>query len=325
MFVFHHRHAANVYASGGIERAHLLRGDAAKLRELLSRPDARVVPVWRSRNLVVEDGKTPLPGFLTVEQFQQLFAEIALDPEGSAILLGFAEDKPYFAIDLSLLAEPEIQARIAGLQAGGPVDAKLARFADLRDVGPLIGHQPGAILAYARGLTFWHARHRFCGVCGAPTRATEAGHVRCCTNEACKAQHFPRTDPAVIMLVTDGDRVLLGRQKIWPPGQHSVLAGFVEPGESLEDAVAREVEEEVGLKVRDIRYQSSQPWPFPASIMLGFTCVADSVEPKVNTDELESARWFTREEIRNCPENDTFRLPRRVSISRRLIEDWKAG
>jgi NAD+ diphosphatase len=320
MFVFHHRHAANVYASGGIERAHLLRSDAEALRQLLARPDARVVPVWRSRNLVVEDGKTPLPGFLTVEQFQQLFAEVALDPEGSAILLGFAEDKPYFAIDLSLLAEPEIQARIAGLQAGGP-----PRFADLRDVGPLIGHQPGAILAYARGLTFWHERHKFCGVCGSPTQATEAGHVRRCTNEACKAQHFPRTDPAVIMLVTDGDRVLLGRQKIWPPGQHSILAGFVEPGESLEDAVAREVEEEVGLKVRDIRYQSSQPWPFPASIMLGFTCVADSVEPKVNTDELESARWFTREEIRNCPENDTFRLPRRVSISRRLIEDWKAG
>lgn len=324
MFVFHHRHAANVYASGGIERAHLLRSDIAKLRELLSHPDARVVPVWRSRNLVVEDGQAPQPGFLTVEQFQQLFAEIALDPEGSAILLGFAEDKPYFAIDLSLLAEPEIQARIAGLQGGGPVDAKLPRFADLRDVGPLIGHQPGAILAYARGLTFWHERHKFCGVCGSPTLAVEGGHVRRCSNEACKAQHFPRTDPAVIMLVTDGDRVLLGRQKIWPPGQHSILAGFVEPGESLEDAVAREVEEEVGLKVRDIRYQSSQPWPFPASIMLGFTCVADSVEPRVNTDELESARWFTREEIRNCPENDTFRLPRRVSISRRLIEDWKA-
>lgn len=320
MFVFHHRHAANVYASGGIERAHLIRSDSAKLRELLSRPDARVVPVWRSRNLVVEDGKTPQPGFLTVEQFQQLFAEIALDPEGSAILLGFAEDKPYFAIDLSLLAEPEIQARIAGLQTSGP-----PRFADLRDVGPLIGHQPGAILAYARGLTFWHERHKFCGVCGSPTQATEAGHVRRCTNEACKAQHFPRTDPAVIMLVTDGDRVLLGRQKVWPPGQHSILAGFVEPGESLEDAVAREVEEEVGLKVRDIRYQSSQPWPFPASIMLGFTCVADPVEPKVNTDELESARWFTRAEIANCPENDTFRLPRRVSISRRLIEDWAKG
>jgi len=319
MFVYHHRHAANVYASGGIERAHLLRGDAAALRQLLQRADARLVPVWRQRNLVVE-GTAPGPGFLSVAEFKTLFAEIALDPEGGAILLGFVDDKPYFAIDLSLLGEPEIQARIQGLNTGGP-----ARFADLREVGPLIGHQPGAILAYARGLAFWHERHKFCGVCGSPTKPAEAGHVRHCTNAACKAQHFPRTDPAVIMLVTDGERVLLGRQKIWPPGQHSILAGFVEPGESLEDAVAREVDEEVGLKVRDIRYQSSQPWPFPASIMLGFTCVADPVEPNVNTDELESARWFTRAEILACPENDSFRLPRRVSISRRLIEDWAKG
>lgn len=320
----HHRHAANVYASGGIERVHLLRGDTAKLRDLLAHPGARVVPVWRQRNLVVDNAPAlngaPGAGFLTVPEFQALFAEIALDPEGSAILLGLVDDTPYFAIDLSLLAEPEVQARVQGLKIEGA-----PRFADLREVGPLIGHQPGAILAYARGLTFWHERHRFCGVCGSPTQQVEGGHVRRCSNEECKAQHFPRTDPAVIMLVTDGERVLLGRQKIWPPGQHSILAGFVEPGESLEDAVAREVEEEVGLKVRDIRYQSSQPWPFPASIMLGFTCVADFVPPNVNQDELESARWFTREEIRTCPENDTFRLPRRVSISRRLIEDWAKG
>ncbi|MCC6469982.1 MAG: NAD(+) diphosphatase [Alphaproteobacteria bacterium] len=324
MIVYHHRHAANFYASGGIERAHLLRSDADALRKLLARADARVVPVWRQRNLVLdstaEKTAPPGPAFLSVPEFQALFADIKLDPEGSAVLLGFVDDAPHFAIDLSLLAEPEIQARIQGLNKGGA-----PRFADLRDVGPLIGHQPGAVMAYARGLTFWHERHKFCGVCGSPTVAAEAGHVRRCTNEACKAQHFPRTDPAVIMLVTDGKRVLLGRQKIWPPGQHSVLAGFVEPGESLEDAVAREVEEEVGLKVRDIRYHSSQPWPFPASIMLGFTAMADPVEPKVNTDELETARWFTRAEIRSCPENDIFRLPRRVSVSRRLIEDWAKG
>ncbi len=321
MFVPHHRHAANFYASGGIERAHLLRSDVEAVRALLARADARVVPVWRQRNLVIDappvPGAAPGPGILSVAEFQSLFADIALDPEGSAVLLGLVDGAPYFAIDLSLLAEPEIQARLSGLHAGGT-----PRFADLREVGPLIGHQPGAILAYARGLVHWHERHRFCGVCGSPTRPIEAGHVRQCANAACKAQHFPRTDPAVIMLVTDGERVLLGRQRIWPPGQHSVLAGFVEPGESLEDAVAREVEEEVGLKVRDIRYHSSQPWPFPASIMLGFTATADPVEPRVNTAELESARWFTRAEVRACPENDMFRLPRRVSISRRMIEDW---
>ncbi len=313
MIVFHHRHHANYYASGGIERAHLLRADAQALRRMLLQPDTRVVPVWRARNLVAE-GDPPLAAALSVTEFRSRFAEVPLDPDSGAVLLGLVGETAHFAVDLSALAEEEVQARVAGL----------ARFVDLRAVGPLIARNEGALLAYARGLMHWHDRHRFCGACGSPTRLGEAGHVRRCTNEACKASHFPRTDPAVIMLVTDGQRVLLGRQRVWPPGQHSVLAGFVEPGESLEDAVAREVFEEVDLKVRDVRYRSSQPWPFPASIMLGFTAVSDAVEPKVNTDELETARWFTRAEMTACPENETFRLPRRDSIARRLVEDWLA-
>ena len=313
MIVFHHRHHANYYASGGIERAHLLRADADALRRMLAEPTTRVVPVWRARNLVVE-GPPPLAASLSVEEFRRRFAEVELDPETGAVLLGMVDAAAHFAVDLSALAEDEAQARVAGL----------AKFVDLRVVGPLIARNEGALLAYARGLMHWHDRHRFCGACGAPTRLGEGGHVRRCTNEACKASHFPRTDPAVIMLVTDGQRVLLGRQRVWPPGQHSVLAGFVEPGESLEDAVAREVFEEVGLKVRDVRYRSSQPWPFPASIMLGFTAVSDAAALKVNTDELETARWFTRAEMKACPENETFRLPRRDSIARRLVEDWLA-
>jgi NAD+ diphosphatase len=311
MIVFHHRHRANFYASGGIERAHRLRADAGALRRMLGQPATRVVPVWRARSLVIE-GDPPQAAALGVPEFHERFSEAALDPEDGTVLLGLLNEAAHFAVDVSALAEGDVQTRVAGI----------GRFVDLRAVGPLMAHDQGALLAYARGLLHWHDRHRFCGACGAPTAPSEAGHVRCCTNAACNASHFPRTDPAVIMLVTDGERVLLGRQRVWPPGQHSVLAGFVEPGESLEDAVAREVREEVGLKVRDVRYRSSQPWPFPSSIMLGFTAQADAAEPDVNTDELETARWFTREEIKNCPMNDVFRLPRVDSIARRLVEDW---
>ncbi len=317
MIVFHHKHRANFYASGGIERAHLLRGDAEALTRALEAPDARITPVWRTRSLVAEPAKpggAPQAAMLDASEFRRRFPDMKLDPGTNAILLGLIGGSAHFSVDVSALAEEDAQGRVAGI----------AKFADLRAVGPLMEHNEGALLAYARGLAHWHDRHRFCGACGAPAAFAEAGHVRRCANPACKASHFPRTDPAVIMLVTDGERVLLGRQRIWPPGQHSVLAGFVEPGESLEDAVAREVLEEVGLKVRDIRYRSSQPWPFPASIMLGFTAVSDPAEPDVNTDELEKARWFTREEIRTCPMNDVFRLPRADSIARRLLEDWMA-
>src|SRR5262249_54747330 len=203
--------------------------------------------------------------------------------------------------------------------------AEAAAFADLRTVGPLIERDQGALLAYARGMMHWHARHRFCGVCGHPTASLEAGHVRRCTNAACGAQHFPRTDPAVIMLVHDrGERVALGRQKAWPSGMHSVLAGFVEPGESLEDAVRREVAEEVGIALAEVIYHSSQPWPFPSSIMLGFTARAITTDLNLATDEIESARWYTRAELPASPENEVFRMPRRASIARRLVDDWLA-
>ncbi|MGQ0676085.1 MAG: NAD(+) diphosphatase [Rhodospirillales bacterium] len=311
MIVVHHLHPANFYASGAIERAHTLRADAAALSRALHAPGARVVPVWRARNLVAE-GDPPRAVALAVAEFRRRFAETPLDPGTDAVLLGLIGGAAHFAVDLSALPEEEAQARVAGL----------AKFADLRAVGPLMARDEGALLAYARGLIHWHDRHRFCGACGSPAAPAEGGHVRRCTNAACGASHFPRTDPAVIMLVTDGQRLLLGRQRIWPLGQHSVLAGFVEPGESLEDAVAREVFEEVGLRVRDIRYRSSQPWPFPASIMLGFTALADPAELRVNTEELEIARWYTRAEVKSCPENEVFRLPRRDSIARRLVEDW---
>jgi len=196
-------------------------------------------------------------------------------------------------------------------------------FADLRSIGPALARREGALLAYARGLSHWHNRHGFCGVCGAATTTSAGGHVRVCTSEPCKAEHFPRTDPAVIMLVTHGDRCLLPRSTRWPTiPMHSTLAGFVEPGESLEDAVAREVKEEVGVDVVDVRYHSSQPWPFPASIMLGFTAEARDTTITLDDEEIVSANWFDRDFLRREHHPDEFRLPRADSIARRLIQDW---
>ncbi|MBC7800865.1 MAG: NAD(+) diphosphatase, partial [Gemmatimonadaceae bacterium] len=178
------------------------------------------------------------------------------------------------------------------------------------------------ILAHARGLMHWRNRHRFCGVCGGVCEPRSAGHAMACT--ACNAQHFPRTDPAVIMLVHRGDRVLLGHSQRFPKvTMYSTLAGFVEPGESLEEAVAREVLEESAIVVGAVRYHSSQPWPFPSSIMLGFYAEGLTDDITIDPTELRDARWFTRAELAD-PDAHGFSLPRRDSIARHLIEDWMA-
>jgi NAD+ diphosphatase len=200
---------------------------------------------------------------------------------------------------------------------------QLPRTAALAELRPLAATLPGdsaGLLAYARALAYWRARHRFCGVCGTHTHATRAGHVLRCSDPACANDFFPRIDPAIIVLVTDstGERALLGRQASWPRGRFSTIAGFVEPGESLEDAVVREVYEETGVRVASVAYQSSQPWPFPSSLMLGFHAVAATTDITHVDGELEDARWFSRAEIAA----GTPTLPPPASISFRLIEAW---
>jgi NAD+ diphosphatase len=204
-----------------------------------------------------------------------------------------------------------------------PADAPLTpppdtRFEELRPLLPLLHEDEARLLAYCRALLVWRARQRYCGVCGAPTTPRSAGHMLACTRDSCGASFFPRIDPAVIVLVTDGPMALLGRQAAWPAGRYSALAGFVEPGESLEEAVAREVEEETGVRVGSTHYCASQPWPFPASLMLGFHATA-ALGPLRLDDELEDARWFTSEELRAAPDE---LLPPRHTIARRLIEEW---
>ena len=198
-----------------------------------------------------------------------------------------------------------------------PADTELQ---ELRPLAPLLPADSASLLAYARAMALWKARHRHCGVCGAPNFPGRAGHVMRCTREGCGTEAFPRLDPAIIVLVTDpsGERALLGRQASWAKGRYSTIAGFVEPGESLEDAVMREVEEETGVLTGDVEYVASQPWPFPSSLMLGFRAVARTHEITLRDGELEDARWFTRADIASGHPA----LPPAGAISARLIDGW---
>lgn len=224
-------------------------------------------------------------------------------PAGDRLYLGTLDEVPFFAV------AGELPRRLG------------ARPLGLREVGAVLGDRDAGLLVHAVGLVNWHAAHPRCARCGEPTAVTQGGAVRQCAG--CSAQHFPRTDPAVIVLVTDGaDRCLLGRQPTWPPGRYSTLAGFVEPGESAEQAVVREVEEESGVRVRDVDYRASQPWPFPSSLMLGFRAVCDpDAVPSAQDGELEEVRWFTREEAASLG----FTAVPRLSIAQELLADWLDG
>jgi len=314
-----HPKGVNFYATHGYDRIAHFRTDEDWLAARKAADDVRVTLSWRGQNLVLL-GADPMPLML---EASAVFSR--LDEKADVIMLGVVGKSvetgtPHFAVDLSHHEDPLSVPGIGDLlmQRGGA-------FANLRDVGPAMAHTDGAVLAYARALAWWHQRTRFCGVCGSPTESKEAGHVRVCTNPECGAEHYPRTDPAVIVLVVDGERCLMGRSARFPPGMFSTLAGFVEPGESLEDCVAREIHEESNIRVKDVRYHSSQPWPFPQSLMVGFYARAATTEIMIDQDELVECFWADRSLILNPPNDGTFGLPRPDSIARRLIEDWAHG
>ena len=293
----------NAYTGNPLDRAAHLRDDDAWITDRLRDPASLFVPVWRARTLVQGD-EQPQAVFLTGEAAQSVRMA-----GGPWAFLGLQDDQAVFAVDVSGVDDPLPL-----------LPDSMGRFEDLRALAGRLPAPDAAILAHARGLMHWRLRHRFCGVCGAACQPRSAGYAQVCT--ACGTQHFPRTDPAVIMLVHRGDRALLGLSQRFPmTTMYSTLAGFVEPGESLEEAVGREVFEEVGIRVGTVRYHSSQPWPFPASIMLGFYAEALTEQITIQADELRDARWFSRAELRD-PDAGGFSLPRRDSIARRLIEDW---
>ena len=301
-----------LYSAFSIDRQHHRRGDGGHLSDLKASADVRVMPIWRDLSLIdAPDGGHP---WVVDGAAQRLLADFP-----HAIYLGHQDHHPIFAVDIS-----QVQAA-----DGGPDWGESWRFVNLRSQGPYLPLVSGTWLAYARALVMWHRTHGFCSRCGAPTEFHDGGHERKCPVPTCGHVTYPRTDPAVIMLVEKGDRILLHRQKIWPPGMWSCLAGFVEPGETLEAAVRREVLEESGILVEEVRYAVSQPWPFPASIMIAFTAraVGGTLTPAL--DEIEDARWFGRDDLRQFDDGHRqngqglfLALP--GTAARYLIESWMA-
>jgi NAD+ diphosphatase len=286
--------------TGGIDRAAHHRMDEAWLAAAWSHPTTRVFVVSGGQALIEDDGEGHTE-LVMMPSFDAPFTE------AHRYFLGVDEDGiRYFALQKDALP--------------GRMD-DIARPAGLREAGVLLGDRDAELMAHAVGLENWQRTHRFCSRCGERTVIAAAGHLRRCP--ACGAEHYPRTDPAVIMLVTDDkDRALLGRQVHWPEGRFSTLAGFVEPGESLEAAVVREVAEEAGVTVGSVEYVASQPWPFPASLMLGFMARATSPEIQVDGDEIEEARWFSRDDLTEAFASGEVLPPSGISIASRLVERW---
>jgi NAD+ diphosphatase len=282
-------------ARATVDRAAHLRLDEAALDRLWADARARVVRVYEGKAAVAGDPPAlaltaPPPDRADAAQTERLF-------------LGVDDGVPYFALHGAY-----------DLAAG-------ERYAELRQVGALLSDRDAGLFVHALALANWHATHRHCPRCGAPTRVAAGGHVRLCPVDG--SEHYPRTDPAVIVIVVDADgRALLGRQPSWPERRFSTLAGFVEPGESAERAVEREVREEVGVGVSHLEYVGSQPWPFPASLMLAFRARATGTALHIDTDEIAEARWFSRDEFASALRAGEVLLPSAASVARRLIEQW---
>lgn len=289
----------NVFSGAAIDRLAERRNDADWIAAALACSDARFLVAWDELSPIHWHNDQPAAAFVDADA-----AAPWLSSAREVVLLGENGGRVMFGLNFD---EPP-----AAEWPWAPTELKsIAGLLDARDA---------ALLAWFRALCHWHREHRFCPRCGRPTAAVAAGHERVCGG--CSAHHYPRVDPAIIVLVERGDKCLLGRQAKWPARRFSTLAGFVEPGESLEDAVAREVFEEAGVKIAAARYHSSQPWPFPASLMLGFFAEAASPRIVLNDGELEEARWFSREDIAEGLKRGDFKLPSLPSVAFRLVRDW---
>lgn len=286
----------NVFAGAFVDRIGERRKDPDWLASAMRSDTARFVPVWGDRCLV--SGDPPGTVLLKREQVEEFVDDTEL------IFLGLFRNQPAFAVAIpGDLAAPFCE---------------LGEYQDLRFLGTVLAPDEANLVAHARALVLWHASQFFCGICGSSSRPEAGGNSRLCSNADCHREIFPRVDPAIIVLVSRGEQCLLGRQTGWPDGRYSTIAGFVEPGESLEDAVRREVYEETNIRVGKVTYHSSQPWPFPSSLMLGFVAEATSSDIVLNDGELEDAQWFTREQLAS-----TFpKLPFSISIARRLVDFW---
>lgn len=286
------------------DRAAEKRSDLGFLEQQLDAPSSLFLPLWQGQVFVRAE---------TLVLLTRAEVGARLDEVAEIVWLGLYGGKACFALDLGQAVPPD---RVAALSGAAPTEVR-----------GLLAQLPRGLLELtllARALVLWHSRNRFCSVSGHATRPRLGGHQRVCSQQECHAEHFPRTDPCVLVLVCDGDRCLLGRSRGWPAGMYSALAGFVEPGESLEAALAREVMEEVGVEVGALRYMGSQPWPFPASLMVGFVAQARTFEIKIDEQELESARWVTREQLAR-PQDHGFFVPPPFAIAGQLIAAFADG
>ena len=299
------------YTSSAINRHGNYRNNSKLLKSIISKKDTKFIPFCNGKNLFEEINKNIRPVIFSNNQLRNFFN----NDIGETIFLGLANSLNYIGIDLS--------------SANQNFDLWVKKnniiMDDLRKYGPILNDIEASFIALSNGMFFWHNTHKFCGSCGFKNFSTQGGFVLKCSNDKCGKSHFPRTDPAIITLISFQDKVLLGRSPRFPVSMYSTLAGFVEPCESLEQALEREVFEEVGIKVKNIKYFDSQPWPFPASLMLGFFAEALNDKMMIDYDEIEDAHWFSINELKSLQHpsiSGGFKLPRVDSIARRLVDTW---
>jgi NAD+ diphosphatase len=300
----------HVFAGNPLDRGDTQRRDQQWLDAQVDLPQSRYLPIWRL-NILVDDTAEMRLGWVGPDDIKRL--SVKIEP----VFLGLLDGVAHFAIDISEVDEPLPQLKRPDTW----------RFEEPRGAATLLSPEEAGIIAQGKSQVDWHRRHRFCGNCGHPTVQKRGGHTRRCTN--CNTEHFPRTDPVVIMVVADGDRCLLGqsRGRLARVGRYSALAGFMDQGESIEEAVRREVREEAGIEVGEVRYHSSQPWPFPSSLMIGCHGKAVTTEIHIDPEEMTDVRWFSRDEVRLAlkRENPDLLVPDAIAIAHHLIKAWAEG
>ncbi|MDQ8028089.1 MAG: NAD(+) diphosphatase [Brevundimonas sp.] len=301
----------NTFAGNPLDRAGDRRNDPAWLAEQAGNPEALAMALWQGKPLVEDHADGPRLQWLSLDHAR----DIVPDRE---VFLGLWKEAPVFAVEIEGPVDP----------AAGPLQG-LGAFMDMREAAGVLPGADAAMAGLAKSLFDWRARHGFCAACGHASDTASGGWKRICP--ACKTEHFPRVDPVTIMLVIHKggaeDRCLLGRQAAWPEGRMSALAGFLEPGESIEEGCAREIAEEAGLTATKVRYHSSQPWPFPSQLMIGLFAEVDSDDARPDQTELEAVAWLTRAEAKACLDgtHPTIKAPPRIAIARTLIQAWVDG
>jgi len=302
------------FAGNPLNRASEKRLEAKWIESRLHDPSSLIFPMWRLEPFLLGPENSAPP--IQLGLLEPGLTDVLAANGAPCIFLGLDGDRAVFALDISAANNPAKEGPLAGL----------GFFRDARAAGQMVSIKEAAIIAQAKALIDWHQRHGFCPKCGAPTRMMDAGYRRLC--DKCNAEHFPRVDPVVIMLATEGDACLVGRGKLFPQGMFSALAGFVEPGETIEEAVRRELMEEASVKVGEVSYWATQPWPFPSSLMIGCFAKATGRDVKVDPSELAELRWIERKVARELIEGkrvDGIMVPPPIAIAHHLIKAFALG